>query len=139
MGERGPKLGIGGIKPIPKGYIRRYYAEDKKLRMEHDVVWEDEFGTIPEGYEIHHRNGIKTDNRIENLRLKNDLKHKRIHSGCYQDANGKWIKPCRKCGEYKSVETEYYKRRDGISPWCRSCCIKNAVENKRKRKERKCS
>jgi hypothetical protein len=25
-------------------------------------------------------------------------------------------------------------RRDGISPWCRPCCIRNAVENKRKRK-----
>src|SRR5699024_4311851 len=129
---------IRGVKPTPKGYIRRYYARYGKARMEHVVIWEEHHGReVPEGYQIHHVNGVKHDNRIENLRLVDTLIHKRIHSGCYQDDNGEWFKPCRKCGKYKPVKTEYYERKDGISPWCRECCIRNAVENKRKRKARK--
>ena len=48
--------------------------------------------------------------------------------------SGEWWKPCRKCGELKKVVTDFYKRKSGISPWCKSCCVRNAVENKRKRK-----
>lgn len=33
----------------------------------HRAIWEAHNGPIPEGFHIHHRNEIKTDNRIENL------------------------------------------------------------------------
>ena len=58
--------------------------------------------------------------------------HKRIHGGC-EIRDGEWWKPCRKCGEFSRIDN-YYARRDGISPWCKPCCIGNAIENKRKRK-----
>ena len=35
----------------------------------HRHVWEQAYGTIPEGMQIHHINKVITDNRIENLEL----------------------------------------------------------------------
>lgn len=111
-----------------------YHAPSGRHRMEHDVVWEDHNGPIPRGFQVHHKNETKTDNGIENLELLPPLDHKRIHSGCYKNASGGWIKPCCKCGAHKPVAIEYYERHDGISPWCRACCIANAIANKRARR-----
>jgi hypothetical protein len=91
--------------------------------MVHRIVWERENGRIPDGFQVHHKDGNKENNDIDNLELLSTLEHKRIHSGCYKDENGEWWKPCCKCGEYKRVENDYYRRSDGISPWCKSCCI----------------
>ena len=35
----------------------------------HRQIWFDNFGKIPDGYSIHHKNGDARDNRIENLEL----------------------------------------------------------------------
>lgn len=40
-----------------------------KLQQVHRVVWELHFGEIPEGMHIDHINGVRCDNRIDNLRL----------------------------------------------------------------------
>jgi hypothetical protein len=102
--------------------------------MLHNILWEKHNGSIPEGYQVHHKNGIKSDNRIENLELLSALEHKRLHSRCIKNEQGEWVKPCRKCGIEKLIENNFYKRKDGISPWCKDCCKRNATENKRKRR-----
>lgn len=55
---------------------RRYNADGYVLIMvggkqvrEHRFVWEQAYGPIPPGVEIDHINGVRDDNRIENLRL----------------------------------------------------------------------
>jgi len=134
MGKRGPQSSApGGYGTISaKGYRRIWDTKQQRFRMEHDVVWEQHNGPIPTGYFVHHRKeNSKLDNRIENLQLVTALDHKRIHSGC-ELRDGEWWKPCRKCGDWHPV-SHYYERKDGISPWCRKCCVANAVENKRKR------
>lgn len=35
--------------------------------LEHVKVWMDAHGEIPDGYTIHHLNGVRDDNRPENL------------------------------------------------------------------------
>lgn len=39
------------------------------IESESRVIWEEHYGNIPQGGVIHHINGIKTDNRIENLMM----------------------------------------------------------------------
>ena len=135
MGLRGPKSKAPGGRGYvtPKGYIRLWDAEQDRYRMEHDVVWERAYGPVPDGYDVHHKDDVKSHNRLDNLELLSKLAHKRLHSGC-ELRDGEWWKPCRKCGTWNLLAS-HYKRKDGISPWCRACCIANAVENKRKRKE----
>lgn len=54
-------------------------TRDCKTILIHRLVWEEEKGKIPEGMIIHHKNGNKKDNRIENLQLVNRSEHRNIH------------------------------------------------------------
>jgi hypothetical protein len=46
----------------------------------HRYVWEKEKGEIPYNYDIHHLNGIKSDNRIENLECLSKSEHTKRYS-----------------------------------------------------------
>ena len=126
----------------PKGSVtkfgyRRIMQKDRRARFEHVLVWERHHGPVPPGRELHHINEDKLDNRIENLQLVTRLEHKRIHSGCIL-RDGVWWKRCRLCRTYKPVSDYYqYPGRNGVMGLCKPCCIRSAVEYKRKRRERK--
>jgi len=125
---------------IGHGYVNKYgYRRvrdpgQRRWRMEHVLVWEAQHGPIPRGNELHHVNGDKLDNCIENLRLVTRLEHKRIHSGCIL-REAVWWKRCRKCGTLKPVSDFYnYPGRNGVMGVCKGCCSKLAVEYKRRRR-----
>ncbi len=50
-----------------------------KRILEHRMVWQKNNGKIPFGKEIHHINGNRLDNRIENLRLMTKSSHALYH------------------------------------------------------------
>jgi len=51
----------------------------KEYRLEHIVVWEQANGqSLPNGWVVHHLNGIKDDNRLENLVASSRAGHSRI-------------------------------------------------------------
>lgn len=75
----------GGRRKRKDGYVLRYapghpYA-NKNIVLEHRLVMEAKIGRYLKPHEIvHHINGIKDDNRIENLELTRRPEHSRMHS-----------------------------------------------------------
>jgi hypothetical protein len=45
----------------------------------HRARWEFYRGAIPEGFDIHHKDGDRANNRLSNLELVHNLEHKRRH------------------------------------------------------------
>ncbi len=70
----------GGRVGHISGYVRLWNPELKKYEWEHRVVWEKYNGKIPEGFHVHHINGIRNDNRIENLELLPKAVHTAMHT-----------------------------------------------------------
>ena len=60
----------GGRSRQSDGYV---YVLGKRegrkhcYQLEHTMVWEKANGRLPEGWIIHHLNGVRDDNRLENL------------------------------------------------------------------------
>jgi hypothetical protein len=71
-----------------------YYALTKNDRcLMHRYVWQKERGKIPNGYDIHHINEIKSDNTIENL----ECLPKSEHTRKYSPHNNQYTKGRKKC------------------------------------------
>lgn len=72
------------------GYVTIVF--DRKWYKAHRMAWVYLNGDIPEGFEIDHANGIRDDNRIENLRLatrsQNAQNQKRPHRDSATEKRG---------------------------------------------------
>ena len=70
----------GGDKPCgygkPNGYVQTYVSRTGK-RYVHRLIWEMHNGEIPPVMEIDHLNGVRNDNRIENLRCASTTDNRR--------------------------------------------------------------
>ena len=56
-----------------------YYLNSTIRKRLHRYVWEKEVGAIPKGYHVHHIDGNKANNAIENLSIMTARGHQRLH------------------------------------------------------------
>ncbi|NCE63697.1 hypothetical protein D1159_03665 [Pseudoflavonifractor sp. 524-17] len=75
----------GGRRHTAKGYVQILMPEHPRADssgyvMEHIVVWENATRIpVPNNCCVHHLNGDKSDNRIENLCLMDSIAHTKFH------------------------------------------------------------
>ncbi len=73
-GKESPQWKGGKIKM--NGYVMIYNKNLKqKYEGEHRIVWEKHYGKLPKDFVVHHLNGVRDDNRIENLSAFSKSKH----------------------------------------------------------------
>ena len=81
----GPKMGLRSEfmdKPVgsynPRGYLLA--GINKKKLYVHRIIWMLLKGPIPEGYHVHHIDGNRLNNDINNLECLSPDEHKRKHN-----------------------------------------------------------
>lgn len=67
------------IQTTGAGRYKRKIKNGKNYQL-HRLIWETYKGEIPKSYIIHHINGNKKDNRIENLACISQAEHNIIHA-----------------------------------------------------------
>lgn len=112
------------------GKYKTIKLKNGTTRDEHRIVMEEHLGRRLERTElIHHINGNKSDNRVENLELTNRKTHAKEHS------LGISIRPkerilfknggtiCQKCGANKKIKDfcKDNRRPKGVNSQCKSC------------------
>ena len=85
-----PKIQIfNGVKFVRDDRTGYYLCSTIKKRM-HRYVWEYYNGEIPSGYDIHHKDGNKANNDIENLEMIERKAHKKYHCDKLTDEQRQW-------------------------------------------------
>jgi len=115
--------------------------------MEHRVIVERNIGRYLTGVEVvHHINGIKDDNRIENLQLCADYKeHQKLHIGLNKvKENNEWFKICPSCKLKFKLDADNFqkKKNGGYYSYCRKCSSQKSLKyyykkDKRNEEEKK--
>lgn len=91
------------------------------------VVYERKIGRkIPKHLVVHHKNGIKTDDRFDNLQLMTRNRHAQIHGKEYR--KGQYFK-CVVCGT-KFYRAGYRFRNGRAGIYCSRKCCDNRGTNK---------
>jgi hypothetical protein len=72
--KNGPYILLKAPEEYPGLKYRNRYVYEHHLKW-----WQATKSLVPRGYTIHHRNGSKTDNNIENLEIIHKSTHVKIH------------------------------------------------------------
>lgn len=67
-----------------------YYLNSTEHKRLHRAVWEYYNGGIPSGYHIHHIDGNKENNHIDNLMMLDPCEHLRLHGAKLTDEQIEW-------------------------------------------------
>lgn len=93
-----------------------YYLSSRKIGTSrvrlHRYMWMKYYGEIPKGFEVHHKDGDKNNNEIENLELLTKKKHLALHAeNIPEDLKTKWIDNLEKTARPKAIE--WHKSEEG--------------------------
>ena len=92
---------------------------------EHVYVWEQNFGPIPKGYVVHHKDENKKNNNIDNLEIMTRSEHTKMHyqkndctifQSMTEEKRAEWIRNKRD----RDFERSNRKPNDDTS-WCYNC------------------
>lgn len=126
-GDGNPKW-RGGRCYAASGYVYAYAPDHPNATqdgyvMEHRLVMEKAIGRIlTRAEEVHHKNHVRDDNRIENLELMASKEVHRVHHAYYQQD------PCGRCG--LPVQRSIAHRRRWVRAFCsRRCAAAAASES----------
>ena len=102
------KIVFNGIvfrKDKKQGYFKSHggYAKERKAYL-HREVWKKFTGEIPKGFQIHHKDGNKENNEIENLECLSSKEHAKRHPREYD------LEHLQKIGE---LAKEWHKSKKG--------------------------
>ncbi len=92
----------------------------KKIRA-HRWVWQNNYGKIEKGFHIHHKDGNKSNNSIENLEKISAFEHLSLHASNpkNKERSSKWcdiIRPLTKEWHASKEGLEWH-RNHGINTW----------------------
>lgn len=104
------EFGTAGISD--KGYYRITSVKEGNCgKYLHRLIYEKYKGDIPKGYVVHHINGNRIDNSIENLELLTRTDHSKLHMENFTDEHRNKISEARKGMKF----SEEHKRHIGDS------------------------
>lgn len=126
-----------------QGFINMYgyrtlWKNGRKI-LEHRWVLEQKLGRkLKQSEHIHHLNGNKLDNRIENLKIVTNEEHGHEHRDRYIDG----FKVCSKCKKKKSLDNFVYRvnsnsksRHRFYYSWCKKCSYEEHKTYREKRRK----
>ena len=96
-------------------------------QLESRWMWEQSYGPIPEGYEVHHRNHNGADNRLDNFELVTAAWHDNYHQREREDhrtLEGVEQRRCQRCQEYKLLSCFKRRKAGTYQGYCESCALK---------------
>ena len=116
-------------------YERTAKGGGKRVSMRlHREIWRFAFGCVPDGHDVHHKDGDKGNNSLDNLELLSRPDHMRHHRAGMRVPNNDWVaddageKPCVDCG--RAVI-----RLRGNEAVCQKCQYRRADMRRTKTKE----
>lgn len=116
-----PKRGAKDWHVTSEGYVYRF--KDGRREKLHRVLMEQHLGRKLQSNEhVHHKNGNKADNRIENLEVMLAGEHHSHHHGTPDRTRPEGL-ICFRCRELQPW-TEYFKRSNrklGVQGVCKTC------------------
>lgn len=106
---------------------------------EHRLIWEEAYGPLSPDMNIHHINGNKSDNRLENLMAVPMKKHMMLHNGWVMNEQGDWIgKTCPSCNQFLDPNEFVMQPSGKTTTYCKRCRGQKAKKHRQSRESVEC-